>query len=569
MGGMLPLPTGTLYQVQHKYWPDDDVSGAHLSDQQRMQRQDAAYHGRFPSPLKRSSANAANEPDHNVIDNRCEPIVATGVDFLYGDDVSFEVTNDDGSEDEAAQEYLDAVWEANTKMPLLAEYEINSGTFGHAFLKLIPDDPDTAPYPAIAVLNPLQMGVMTRPADVRKVERYTFTYRDMDDTGAACECRQVTERTPEGGWVIHDQIRRGGFAPITPAGASSALDTAAYSSFSSSVYSQTTADPDMGWEEMEGSPTPWRYPWSPIHDGKNLPQPNSYWGKADLRLDIIHLNEALNFLLSNRQRILYFHGHPKDVFFGIRAHEINVDPGGSITIPNINARVQHIEMTGDLAAIEKAIEEIRESMDELSHVPSVAVGRLKNLPGVPSGVSLKVAYRPLIAQTLTKRNLRKSVFVPLCQHILELGGYGKSRKVTVHWPEMLPTDEKEDAQTALIDKQIGASDDTLLRRRGYDPDVEREKNKEAEEEQLNAFAQGQGLPPPPPGVPPMQPGIHGVSAARELNAFQQADQQQSPMGPPQTPQAPQQAPPVNHPAAVAMRHRMQQAGQRTGQRNGR
>jgi len=40
---------------------------------------------------------------------------------------------------------------------------------------------------------------------------------------------------------------------------------------------------------------------------------------------------------------------------------------------------------------------------------------------------------------------------------------------------MLPRDQKETRETALIDRQLGVSDDTLLMHLGYDPDLEREK----------------------------------------------------------------------------------------------
>lgn len=479
----LPLPTGTLYQLQHKYWPDED-DASQMSDQERMQKQDNAYQGRFKRPLKRMNPQ---DPDHNVIDNRCEPIVSTGVDFLLGDGVEFEVVNDDDSADEDAQTYLDAVWDANLKMPTLAEYEINNGCFGHSFLKLIPDDYDMPcddqgkPYPSFAILNPMQMLVRTEPTDVRKVSSYAFTYEDVDQkSGRVVECRQLTVRTQDGqGWEIHDQVRKSALAPNSIAGALSPVDP-----------QQAAQRADAGWDDVKV--TSWTYPWSPIHDGKNLPHPNSYWGKADLRMDILHLNDVLNFLLSNRQRILYYHAHPSDIFFGVRGlGDIDTSPGGAICIPNPNAKVQHIEMAGDLAALANAIEEVRESMDELSHVPSVAVGRLKNLPGVPSGVALKVAYRPLIAQTLQKRALREAVYIRLCQHILELGGYGPDRQVQVHWPEMLPTDELQEAQQAAIWQGIGVSRDTLLQRGGFDPDVEAEKRQEEADEEAEQRATDQ------------------------------------------------------------------------------
>src|SRR5258708_34109700 len=101
----LPLPTQTLFEIQQKYWQQgDDYSN--VTDREAMERRDRAYHGNFKRWLTRTDDH---EPDHNVTDNRCEPIVSTGVDFLLGDELKFEVTNDDGKKDEKAQQYLDDV----------------------------------------------------------------------------------------------------------------------------------------------------------------------------------------------------------------------------------------------------------------------------------------------------------------------------------------------------------------------------------------------------------------------------------------------------------------------------
>ncbi|MCE5209844.1 MAG: hypothetical protein LLG42_16260 [Chloroflexi bacterium] len=60
---------------------------------------------------------------------------------------------------------------------------------------------------------------------------------------------------------------------------------------------------------------------------------------------------------------------------------------------------------------------------------------------------------------------------------------------------MLPEDEKQKRETALVDRQLGVSDDTLLTQLGYNPDLE-QKKKQANTEQLadnllNAFDKGE------------------------------------------------------------------------------
>jgi hypothetical protein len=498
----VPLPRGTLAQIQHP-WPGEE-DYAQVSDAERMKRQDDAYHGRFVKPLRPTNEQ---EPDQNVIDNRCDPIVSTYVNSLLGDKVGFDVSDPETDKaDEEAQQYLDDVWDANVKHPTMAEFEINAATFGHGFYKLIPDDPDMSldadglPFPSLSILNPMQMKVRTLPNDVRKVTRYAFTYFDWDQNGATIACRQLTERLPNGLWNIRDQVHQGALDTNTIAGILATMDAAAL------------REEDYGWKDT--FVTPWPFTWSPIHDCKNLPEPNSYLGKADLTLDVIHLNDVLNFLLSNRQRILYYQGHPWNFLFGVSGHgDIEITPAGLVCIPNTDARVDHVEMTGNLAAIEAAIKDIREDMDELSHVPAVAIGRQEHLQPA-SGVALKVAYRPMVLQVVQKQALRQSLYGRLNTHMLELKRpEWANRKVACNWPVLVPSDDLLAAQAAQVWSGMGVSNDTLMQRADppFNPDTEREKK---DKEQQLAMKQATAMmlattPPTPPGGGPGNGGSDG------------------------------------------------------------
>ncbi len=520
-----PLPTQELYEVNQRYW-DQGNDWSQVAPGEAMERQDRAYRGTFKKWLRQTDQR---EMDHNVSDNRCEPIVATGVDFLLGEEVTFEVMDDTATDengdptdqtDETAQEYLDAVWEANVKMPTLSEEEINKAVFGHGFIKLDPQDSDMPPapggqpIPALLVLNPMQMQVKTLPTNIRKVQRYAQYYTDEDDeTGATIYCRQLTVRLPDGGWEIHDQVKQGSSgSDMTVAGALSLLSPLA------------EREAEQGWQDV--TVEPWPYTWSPIHDGKNLPSPNSYWGKADLTLDLIHLNDVINFQLSNINSILYHHAHAKPHYFGIHARELQFGPGDSLCIPNIAARVELIQITADgLEQARAYVDDIRLMMDELSHVPSLALGHNAKLPGVPSGVALKVACRPLVSQTLQKRNLRAAVYTKLCQHILEIGGFGADRKVVIHWSEMLPTDELTEAQSAQIwHDSLGVSQDSVQQRGDWDPDVE--KAKRAEEDAAAMQQQVQHQAQMAQIAAPGQSNGQAVDSSQPSQQAGQAPQQQ-------------------------------------------
>src|SRR5260370_38965896 len=81
-----PLPTQELYEVNQRYW-DQGNDWSQVAPGEAMERQDRAYRGTFKKWLRQTDQR---EMDHNVSDNRCEPIVATGVDFLLGAEGTFE-----------------------------------------------------------------------------------------------------------------------------------------------------------------------------------------------------------------------------------------------------------------------------------------------------------------------------------------------------------------------------------------------------------------------------------------------------------------------------------------------
>lgn len=479
-GNMVPIPPGTLLKMQHSDWGAEQ-DWSKVTPAEEMGRQEAAYQGNFKPSLQRTDPR---EPDHNVRVNLCEPIVSTGVNFLLGEEVTFEVT--DG--DDGAQDWLDQALAAQPhgKMPTLTGHEINTAVFGHGFLNLVPDDPQTKPYPRLAPLNPQQMRVEVDPTDYGKATAYEFRFIDLDEETHKTPIwrRKLVVREPNGGgWTIYEQERSVATSGLPEVARLDSPDTL------------------LGWTDMPGSPTDWAYPWPPIQDGPNMVYPNRYWGKADLRLDIIHLNEQLNAALSLYHRIEYFHAHPKVIFFGVRASVIEMATNEAHAIPNANAKVTQLEMQSDLASLQAYIDRLMELVDQLSHVPGLALGRWSGLQAVPSGVALRVRLLPLLQQTYQKRQLREVFYTKLCQRILELGGFGEAREIEVHWPELVPVDSLQEAQTALIWHGLGASRGTLLERGEFDPAVEAEKR--AEEDQADAEASARrmassGLPAMPP-----------------------------------------------------------------------
>ena len=84
--------------------------------------------------------------------------------------------------------------------------------------------------------------------------------------------------------------------------------------------------------------------------------------------------------------------------------------------------------------------------------------------------------------------------------LLVIGGKQTLAKdIALHWGEMLPSDEMEAAQVAVLKKQVGFSDDTLIRELGGDPKLERERRtvnaQDVGDAMMKAFDAGAGGEP--------------------------------------------------------------------------
>lgn len=422
-----------------------------------------AYRGDLPKPLKIS----ADQPDDNVLSNRCEPIVNKGVSFLFGQTLKLECHE---------QEFLDGLWgDDDERMTLLAQMAINGGVCGEVFVKLIAAQGQMR-YPRVVVMNPQIMRIITASDDCSLILAYVIEYPGSSDY----QKRQIIARVDPDGlaaiagqydlddtWTITNYIRKG------QAGA---------------------------WYQV-GENEQWPYPFAPILCCQNLPNPNEAWGTPDLTPDIIEQNKVLNFVQSNTSRILKFHAHPKTYATGLSASQINIGVDDLICLPSPESKLENLEMHSDLASSLNFIANIRSDMDEQSRIPAVALGRLVDLPkGNISGVALQLLFQPLIEKTIQKQRLYGCLIRAVSRAALVVAGLlsleeYEDYSVELHWQNLLPVDDLAAAQTGLILQQLGVSQATIMQQLGYNADDEAEKSANEQARQLTQFSRGQGMPP--------------------------------------------------------------------------
>ncbi len=446
--------------------PQDDL-------ERKRQMADAwkAYRGEFAPPLKVEK----DQPDLNVITNRCGPVVDKGVSFLFGQVVKLEASD---------QDFLDELWgDDDDKMTLLTEMAMNGGVCRQNFVKLIPAEGDMA-VPRIVVMDPQNVRMVTLPNDCEVHIAYIIEYSEGE-----IQKRQIIARVDPN-------------SDLTATGEDDLEDTWTITNYTRSV--------GYGSWQQVGDPEEWLYPFPPIFTNKNLPNPNDAWGISDLTTDLIGMNKALNFTQTNTQVIIKFHAHPKTWGKGFKASQISVAIDDVLVIESMDGTLQNLEMHSDLASSRNFAADLRSDMDERSRVPGVALGRETTLPrGNISGVALELLFQPLIEKTILKQRLYGKLIREVTRAALVLAGrvsianYQKY-KVTLHWQDLLPMDDLAAAQTGQITEQLGVSKETVITRLGFDAKAEARKKAAEQQAQLQLqqqqmAAQGIQLGQPPFG----------------------------------------------------------------------
>lgn len=441
---------------------------------QRVKHRWERYEGTFPKPLKKRP----NQPDDNVSINKLRLIVDKGVSFLFGQGVGFQLDENDQLPEE---DYLDAVWLNNRRMTKLQQIATNGGVAGHTFVKMALDwygyprtiqqteggepDPNAGkPIPRLIVLDPETVWPTWDENDLDHVLRWRIQWNGVDpQTGKPIIRRQlITPRgdEPNARWLIRDEYQFVGA---------------------------------QSWTLLQE--LLWPFTWAPIFHCQNLPNPNEFWGCPDISDDIIHVNEMMNLNYSNWLRIQLTHGHPRTWGRGLGAtQDLKLGIDEIAIFQSADAHLETLQMQSQGEGAKVLADTLDEKFHELTRVPPIATGKVESV-GAFSGVALQILYQPLIEKTQTKQATYGDLLVEINRAILEIGGYGANRVTQLVWPNLLPKNDLEEAQAAVLWQQAGVSQDTLMEKAGFDPMKEAEKRTASAEQgggdMLAAFDRGQ------------------------------------------------------------------------------
>jgi hypothetical protein len=405
--------------------------------------------------LNRPLKLIAGKPDDNVAINYSETIVDKGVSFLFGDDLKITAGKPESTEADQLAAYLEQVWPEDVRGEDLLDLGTNGGIFGHVWAKIAID----AGVPSVVVGDPECYSAEWAPDNYKKVVRYLNTYRTTID-GKPVLRRENTYQVSTAAWQTDLE--------------------------------QSTSDAPS-WTRLESYP--WPFPFAPVVHCKNLPTPNQFYGKPDLTTHVLALVYYINRVNSLINRIVRAHSAPKPIATGQSKVQVELGTDNMLFMPNKDAKIQLLEMTGDLEEARNFRKDLREALSEVTHVPEVTTGKTDNL-GQLSGRAMRILYGPLIDQTKRKRRLYGRMIKELVGNLLVVGGKvpaaptamgGQTVPVAISWGESLPADDLEQAQVAVLKKQFGYSNDTLIKQTGGNPDTERTQRQADAEESAQNF----------------------------------------------------------------------------------
>lgn len=434
-------PNNTDYQAVEKAFATEYNARA-----SEFKRNWAYYDGDHDLPLKKQK----DGHNDNIIVNHVESLAGRITGFLLGDGITFDAGGDDT--ETSTDDDIAMLWQANRGMILQENIALSGAIEGHNAVRLSPPG-EMDEWPKITRLKQMHFSAFWDEMDMSRVLWYRLqaSGRRIDYVRGTITDNRLDHDAENWLEFVYE------------------IDGIA-----SGPFSQSTKWILKRFADNRPNPLPWPYPWSPIVDWQNLPNPNGYYGKTDVK-SAIALNDALNFLLSNAQRIVKHHADPKTVGTGFNAAELIASQvGGFYTVANPEAKIYNLEMQSDGALVQWLLNQIISGLWESGGM--VDPQTMKDKVGDLTNFGLRVLFANAIKKTEKKRLLYQEAFELIGQHSLELAAKPVPDKITTIWPDVLPQDDTVEVQTLgqELDRKV-ISTKTYRQRRGYDDETETER----------------------------------------------------------------------------------------------
>ena len=392
------------------------------------------YEGEHKRPLRVK----VNQTDDNVILNLASEVIFQSNALLFGKKVDFDFSD---SEETPEEQALEALWKANDQQLWMHDLGITASVSGHAFVKLRPTGKPEQPIQFVR-LNPRFVTKFWSSTDYQQ----TIAYRVQWDEGRNWYRQDVVDLG--GQWLIRDLRKAIG---------------------------------SKQWE-ITGEAN-WQYPFAPIVDWKNLPSPESVYGKSDLVSP--ELNDSINFVASNTNRILKYHAHPKTIIVGALASAVTPTAvEGIFALENEKARVDNLEMQSDLQSSKAFLSDLQSQFYSENHV--VNIESMKDRVGQLTNFGLQTLFYNALHKLSIKQSLYGKGLAEISTRALLMMGITPPNEVKVVWPDPLPYNRLEQVNALRVEKDMGVvSDKTAATELGRDWETEQARMQQEQTDQGN------------------------------------------------------------------------------------
>jgi len=380
------------------------------------------YKGEHRKHLKTRMTPAGPGPDDNLVVNLSRRVVNKGVYFLFGKPLVWQLSE---TAQTAQETMLERIWGSPEKrQSFFAELGLNGGVCGDFYMQIVTPQPGEE-LPRVINLNPAAVIPHTAPGDIGTEWAFELRYSRQGDSFRTMHALNESGQD----WSTWDEVWRAG-----------------------------------RWENVSERQV-WPFPWPMIIHGKNLPNPNCYFGQSDL--EDADLNDAINNVASNVNRTVRIFSHPLvwARLFGKDA--VTVDTSQIMLSQNESAAMGALELGRDMSSAQDFLRFLRTSYAEVTGVPESDPERLAI--GAQSGFALKVLFNDLILKTGVKRSLYGCAIVEANRRLLAMMDMGDDHVVKLHWSDPLPIDERAEKEGHQFDIDYElASTETISTKRGYD-----------------------------------------------------------------------------------------------------
>lgn len=379
-----------------------DAAEAEYSERQKASKRNWDYY----RGKHKNSLLVEDGIDDNVKLNICRPAVDRRISFLFPEMPGLEL---DKEADTEPEQFLKDVWESLGGAVLMSQCALNGALNGQVYYRVNPSADDTG-LPDVVNLNPANIITWWRDDDYREILWHELRWK----AGKIDYRQDVVDM--EGSWLIRD-FKRGG---------------------------------NNQWELIREEV--WQNELGPIVTHPHTPIPNEFYGESEL----FHaeLNDSINRVASDVNKILRFHAGPRTIGTGVQGGKVTKTAVNNFwTIENENAKVYNLEMQSDLTASQNFLSSLIEMFIMQSRVTMIS-----SSPDAFKGMTnlgIRAAFMDMIHANEVLRRMYGYGIQQVSQRILMLAGRAYEMPPKLAWGEALPVDHREEVDLIQKQKDMG------------------------------------------------------------------------------------------------------------------